>query len=217
MSDRHAPAEERIRAIISRLREAHPDATCALHHENPWQLLVATILSAQTTDERVNSITPELFARYPTPEALAAADRADIERIIKPLGFYRQKARYIHETAQKIVHDFGGEVPSTMEALLSLSGVARKTANVVLGVAFGKAEGVVVDTHVKRLAQRLGLTNATTPDKIERDLMALVPREAWIDISHLLIFHGRRVCDARRPRCAECVLNDLCPSADPPL
>lgn len=217
MSDRHSPPETRIHAIIERLRDAHPDATCALHHANPWQLLVATILSAQTTDERVNSITPELFARYPTPEALAAVDRAEIERIIKPLGFYRQKARYIHETAQKIVHDFGGEVPDSMDALLSLPGVARKTANVVLGVAFGKAEGVVVDTHVKRLAQRLGLTKAATPEKIERDLMRLVPREHWIDISHLLIFHGRRVCDARRPQCAACVLNDLCPSAEPAL
>lgn len=208
-----SPPAERLPEIIRRLRRVHPDARCALDHRNAFELLVATILSAQCTDERVNQVTPALFARYPTPAAMAAADRAELEEAIRPTGFYRNKARHIQEAAQRIAHDFGGEVPASMEALTTLPGVARKTANVVLGVAYGLAEGIVVDTHVARLANRLGLSRQTDPNKIEQDLMAITPREEWIDLAHLLIFHGRRVCTARKPDCPNCVLNDLCPSA----
>lgn len=208
-----APASERIGPIIERLRAAHPDAECALVHQNAYQLLMATILSAQCTDERVNQVTPVLFAAYPTPADLLAAPREDVEAIIRPTGFFRQKARFLQEASQRIVHEFGGAVPAELTDLLRLTGVARKTANVVLGVWYGKAEGVVVDTHVKRLSARLGLSAATTPEKIEEDLMQLVPRADWIDLSHLLIFHGRRVCTARKPDCAHCVVADLCPSA----
>ncbi len=207
------PPEARIGEIIRRLRIAHPDAHCELIHEDPWQLLVATILSAQCTDERVNKVTPVLFARFPTPKDVADADRAEIEEIIHSTGFYRNKARFIHEAAQRIAYDYDGEIPPDMQHLLELPGVARKTANVVLGVGFNIADGVVVDTHVKRIAKRLGLTDHSYPKKVERDLMALVPRQDWIDISHLLIFHGRRICKARKPACAACPLNDLCPSA----
>ncbi|MCI0398282.1 MAG: endonuclease III [Chloroflexi bacterium] len=209
------PAAGRIGDIIHRLRQAHPDARCALNHENPLQLLVATILSAQCTDERVNMVTPVLFARYPTAADLATAEREELEEIIRSTGFYRQKARFVQETCQILVRQHGGEVPADMVALLALKGVARKTANVVLGVAFGLAEGIVVDTHVKRLSGRLGLTAESDPEKIERDLMVLVPRQEWISIAHLLIFHGRRVCHARKPDCAHCTLYDLCPSALP--
>ena len=208
-----APAAARLPAIMRRLRRAHPDAHCALHYETPLQLLVATILSAQCTDERVNQVTPELFAHYPNAAVFAASDRAELEEMIRSTGFFRQKARYIQETCQRLVQEHGGEVPGDLEALLQLTGVARKTANVVLGEIFGIAEGVVVDTHVKRLSQRLGLTEAETAAKIEVDLMELVPRSQWIEIAHLLIFHGRRVCSARNPQCASCVLNDLCPAA----
>ncbi len=207
------PPEARIGEIIRRLRIAHPDAHCELIHEDPWQLLVATILSAQCTDERVNKVTPVLFERFPTPKAMADANRAEIEAIVRPTGFYRNKARFIHEAAQRIAYDYDGEIPPDMQHLLALPGVARKTANVVLGVGFNIADGVVVDTHVKRIAKRLGLTDHSDPKKVERDLMALVPRQDWIDISHLLIFHGRRICKARKPACALCPLNDLCPSA----
>ncbi|MCB8917597.1 MAG: endonuclease III [Ardenticatenaceae bacterium] len=207
-----APAGERLPFILQRLRQAHPDAHCALNYDNPLQLLVATILSAQCTDERVNQVTPVLFARYPDASALAAANRAALEEVVRSTGFYRQKARYIQETAHLLVTQHGEQVPDEMAALLMLPGVARKTANVVLGEIYGKAEGVVVDTHVKRLSQRLGLTTATTPEKIEQDLMALLPRSAWIEISHLLIFHGRRICAARRPDCAHCPLLALCPA-----
>lgn len=207
------PAEARIGEIVARLRAEYPDAECALFHDDAFQLLVATILSAQCTDERVNSVTPALFARYPTPAEMAAADRETIETLIRPAGFFRQKARFIQESSHTIVHEFGGEVPSTIEDLLKLTGVARKTANVVLGVWYGKAAGVVVDTHVKRLSTRLGLTEATTPEKIEVDLMGLLPQSDWIDFSHLLIFHGRQVCTARKPDCPQCVLLNLCPSA----
>jgi endonuclease-3 len=207
------PAAERLPELLRRLRERHPDAHCELNYDSAWQLLVATILSAQTTDVRVNSVTPALFARFAGPADMAGADRAELEALIRPTGFFRQKARFLHETAQRITHQFDGQVPATMDELLTLSGVARKTANVVLGEIFGIAEGVVVDTHVKRLANRLGLTEQTDPTKVEADLMALVPGEAWIDISHLLIFHGRRVCDARKPDCAQCSLTDLCPAA----
>ena len=208
-----APAAARLPEIIARLRHAHPDAHCALKYETPLQLLVATILSAQCTDERVNQVTPDLFEKYPDVMAFAAADRAELEEAIHSTGFYRQKARYIQESSQRLLEEHGGEVPDDLDDLLQLTGVARKTANVVLGEIYGVAEGVVVDTHVKRLSQRLGLTAETTPAKIERDLMELVPREEWIEIAHLLIFHGRRVCDARNPDCPNCTLNDLCPSA----
>ncbi len=210
----HSPASARLPEIINRLRLAHPDARCALDHGNAYELLIATILSAQCTDERVNMVTPALFASYPTPRDLAEADRADIEEAIRSTGFYRNKAKHIQEAAQRIAFDYGGETPASMEELVSLPGVARKTANVVLGVAYGIADGIVVDTHVDRLAHRLGLTTQNDPNKIERDLMAITPRAEWIDLAHLLIFHGRRVCAARKPNCANCVLNDLCPSAE---
>jgi endonuclease-3 len=208
------PAKERLPLLISRLRQAHPDAKCELAHEDTLQLLVATILSAQCTDDRVNKVTPALFAAYPTAADFVAADRENLELFIHSTGFFRQKARFIQESCTLIAHKHGGQVPDEMDDLLALTGVARKTANVVLGVGYGKAEGVVVDTHVKRLSQRLGLTQESTPEKIEQDLMSLVPQQDWIDISHLLIFHGRRVCSARKPDCAACTLNDLCPSAD---
>jgi endonuclease-3 len=208
-----AALQARTVEIISRLKQAHPDAHCELNHENALQLLIATILSAQCTDVRVNMVTPALFARYETAKDFANADREALEDIIHSTGFFRQKARFIQESTQAIVAEHGGQVPADMKDLLALTGVARKTANVVLGVAFGIAEGIVVDTHVKRISRLLGLTKETTPTAIEKDLMKLVPREDWINFSHLLIFHGRRVCIARRPDCPNCTLNDLCPSA----
>ncbi|MFW5943249.1 MAG: endonuclease III [Chloroflexota bacterium] len=208
-----APATERYPEIVRRLRRAHPDAHCALNYETPLQLLIATILSAQCTDVRVNKVTPALFEQFPDAAAFAAADRAALEEAIRSTGFYRQKARYIQESCQRLLQEHGGEVPDDLDDLLQLTGVARKTANVVLGEIYGIAEGVVVDTHVKRLSQRLGLSKARTADKVEKDLMALLPRELWIEISHLLIFHGRRICDARKPLCGRCTLADLCPSA----
>lgn len=208
-----APATERITPLIARLHEAYPDAECALHHRNAFELLVATILSAQCTDERVNKVTPALFARFPTPQAMAGADRDELETLIRSTGFYHNKAKNIQGAAQRIVSAYDGVVPQTMEELLTLPGVARKTANVVLGVVFAIADGVVVDTHVKRLANRLGLTMQADPEKIERDLQAITPKAEWINLSHLLIFHGRQVCDARKPNCAGCTLRDLCPSA----
>jgi endonuclease III len=208
-----APAAERINPIIQRLHQAYPAAECALHHHNAFELLVATILSAQCTDERVNKVTPALFACFPTPEAMAGADIAEIEALIRSTGFYHNKAKNIQGAAQRIVSAYGGVVPQTMEELLTLAGVARKTANVVLGVVYGIADGIVVDTHVKRLANRLALTSQTAPEKIERDLQAITPRSEWINLSHLLIFHGRQLCDARKPACAVCSLVDLCPSA----
>lgn len=208
-----APAGERWPEIVRRLRKAHPDAHCALNYETPLQLLVATILSAQCTDVRVNKVTPALFRRFPDAEAFAAADRAELEEAIRSTGFYRQKARYIQETCQRLLQEHGGNVPQDLDDLLQLTGVARKTANVVLGEIFGIAEGIVVDTHVKRLSLRLGLTVEKSATKVEKDLMALLPRELWIEISHLLIFHGRRICEARTPKCGECTLSDLCPSA----
>ena len=207
------PASGRITPIIARLHQAYPDAECALHHRNAFELLVATILSAQCTDERVNKVTPALFARFPTPEAMAGADREELETLIRSTGFYHNKAKNIQGAAQRIVGAYGGVVPQTMDELLTLPGVARKTANVVLGVVFKIADGVVVDTHVKRLSNRLGLTTQSDPEKIERDLQAITPKAEWINLSHLLIFHGRQVCDARKPACAACTLNDLCPSA----
>ena len=207
-----SPPAERMPEIIRRLRQTHPDAKCALDHHNAYELLVATILSAQCTDERVNMVTPSLFARYPDAQAMAAADRAELEEAIRSTGFYRNKAKHIQEASQIIAFDYGGEVPAEMDKLTTLPGVARKTANVVLGVSYQIADGIVVDTHVQRLANRLGLSDKSDTNKIEQDLMAITPRDEWIDLAHLLIFHGRRVCNARKPDCANCTLNDLCPS-----
>lgn len=208
-----APATERISEIIRLLHETYPDIRCELNFSNALELLVATILSAQCTDVRVNMVTPALFARYPTAQAYAEAEIGELEEMIRSTGFYHNKAKSIQSAARRLVEVYGGEVPADMKELLTLSGVARKTANVVLGNVFGIADGVVVDTHVKRLAGRLALTSETTPEKIERDLMLLVPREEWIDISHLLIFQGRRICNARKPNCIECTIQHLCPSA----
>jgi endonuclease-3 len=199
--------------ILERLRAAYPDAQCALHHGNAFELLCATILSAQCTDARVNLVTPVLFSRYPTPQALAAARLEDVERIILSTGFFRNKTKSLIGMAQALVAEHGGEVPHTMEELRVLPGVGRKTANVILGNAFGINEGVTVDTHVTRLSRLLGLSRQDDPIKIEQDLMPLFPRDDWGLLSHLLIFHGRQVCIARRPRCGECVLVNLCPSA----
>jgi len=208
-----APAAERLGAIVRLLRVEYPDATCALDHHNALQLLIATILSAQCTDERVNKVTPALFARYPDAQTLAGADREELEEIVRSTGFYRNKAKNIQEACRRIVAEYGGQVPDSMAELLTLPGVARKTANVVLGTAYHLADGIVVDTHVKRLSQRLGLTTHDDPEKIERDLMAITLQDDWIDLSHLLIFHGRRICDARKPNCASCVIRPLCPSS----
>jgi endonuclease-3 len=197
--------------VVKQLRKAYPDAACALEHQSPLQLLVATILSAQCTDARVNQVTPGLFARYPAVSDLATASRNDLEEIIRSTGFFRNKAKSIQGAAAKIDSDFRGEVPRTMEELLSLPGVARKTANVVLGTAFGIAVGFVVDTHVFRLSHRLGFASGKNPEQVEQELMKLVPREDWIDLAHILIHHGRRVCAARKPDCASCVVSSLCP------
>jgi endonuclease III len=208
-----AALADRAAAILHRLKQEYPDARCALDHGNAYQLLVATILSAQCTDARVNMVTPGFFARYPTPEALARADRSEVEDLIRSTGFFRNKTRSLIGMAQALVADHGGDVPRTMEQLRVLPGVGRKTANVVLGNAFGINEGVTVDTHVTRLSRLLGLTRHDDPAKIEQDLMQLFPRDDWALLSHLLIFHGRQVCIARRPRCPACALADLCPSA----
>jgi endonuclease-3 len=208
-----AAKAERAKIILRRLSREYPDARCALDHVDAYQLLVATILSAQCTDARVNLVTPAFFARYPTPDELARADRAEVEEIIRSTGFFRNKTRSLIGMAQALVADQHGQVPRTMEELRVLPGVGRKTANVVLGNAFGINEGVTVDTHVTRLSRLLGLTRHDDPLKIEQDLMPLFPRKDWALLSHLLIFHGRQVCIARRPRCPECVLADLCPSA----
>ena len=201
----------RSSAILQRLRKAYPDARCALDHENPLQLLVATILSAQCTDARVNRVTPALFERYPTVEDYADSDRDELEQRVHSTGFYRNKAKAIHGAAAKIVSDYGGIVPQTMDELLTLPGVARKTANAVLGNAFGIASGVVVDTHVFRLSHRMGLVEAKTAEKVEAKLIELVPRAEWIDTSHLMIHHGRAVCPARAPQCDACLVEALCP------
>jgi len=204
----------RVRAILKKLDEAYPAATCELKHENAFQLLVATILSAQSTDVTVNQVTPALFRKYPTPAALAYANPSEVEREIHSTGFFRNKTKSIMGASKKIVEEFHGEVPRTMEELLTLPGVARKTANVVLGTAFGIASGVVVDTHVMRLSGRLDLTKNTDPKKIEQDLMQVIPRDKWILFAHQLIWHGRRVCHARKPKCIECNLDALCYSKD---
>lgn len=205
--------ESRSRAvqIAGKLRREYPDAECALVHENAFQLLIATILSAQCTDARVNIVTADLFAKWPTPEALAAAPIRGLEKTIQSAGFFRTKAKNIHNCCTKLVEEHGGEVPKELEKLVGLPGVGRKTANVVLGTAHGIATGVVVDTHVTRLCQRLGLTQHTDAVKIERDLIEQLPRREWIMFSHRLIHHGRRICKARKPLCDECVLKELCP------
>jgi endonuclease III len=206
----------RARIVADRLAEEYPGTAtelCALDHSNPYELLVATILSAQTTDERVNMVTPALFKKYPTPQAMAKAPLPALEKLVKSTGFFRQKAKSVQGSAAALIERFGGEIPKTIAELTTLPGVARKTANVVLGTAYGIAEGVVVDTHVQRLAMRLGLTRKTDPKDIEADLMKVVPQEHWIRLSHQLIWHGRRVCFARKPNCDGCALAPFCPSA----
>lgn len=199
--------------VIAALHRAYPDAACALTHHDPFELLVATILSAQCTDVRVNLVTPKLFAAYPDAAGMSRAGQEELESIIRSTGFYRNKAKSIRGASSRIVEEFGGRVPKTMDELLTLPGVARKTANVVLGVGYGIADGVVVDTHVERLSRRLGLSKGKNPEAIERDLMKVVPRERWIEISHLLIDHGRQVCKARKPACDRCPVAAHCPSA----
>lgn len=208
--------KQRALEILIRLKRLYPDAQCTLTYETPVQLLVATILSAQCTDERVNKVTPELFRRFPDAPSMAAADLADIETLVKSTGFYRNKAKNIQAACRMIVEQFGGEVPQVMEDLLKLPGVARKTANVVSANAYGVNLGVTVDTHVKRLSYRLGLTKETDPVRVERDLMRLLPQPDWENWSIRLIYHGRQVCNARNPRCELCALADLCPSANLP-
>ena len=207
-------SEPKTRAdeIVKRLKIEYPDAHCALEHTNAFELLISTILSAQCTDERVNMVTENLFRKYRTPHDYVAVAAAELETDIHSTGFYRNKAKNIQAACRKIIENFGGEIPQTMDELLTLNGVARKTANVVLGNAFGIASGVVVDTHVSRVSQRLVLTTETTPEKIENDLSELVEREDWILFPHLLISHGRKICQARKPKCPECVLADVCPS-----
>jgi endonuclease-3 len=207
-------APERITAILKGLDEAYPNAECALTHSSPWELLVATILSAQCTDVRVNMVTPELFRRFPTPEAMAKATLPEIEALIRTAGFFHNKAKSIQGAARKIVDSFDGQVPQTLAELITIPGAARKTANVVLGVCFGKAEGVVVDTHVFRITHRLGLAKSDTPQKVEQELMQILPKSRWIAFSHQIISHGRQVCDARKPKCDCCNLEQLCHSDD---
>jgi endonuclease III len=206
--------EARVAAILKALDEAYPDARCALHHRTPWELLVATILSAQCTDVRVNMVTPELFKRFPTPAAMAKAKLPELEELIRTTGFFRNKAKSIQGAAKKITEDFGGKVPETLAELITIPGTGRKTANVVLGVSFGKAEGVVVDTHVFRISKRLELAKGDTPEKVEQELMQVLPRDRWIRFSHQVIQHGRAVCTARNPKCKECNLETLCRSKD---
>ena len=211
---KQALAPDRIRAILDLLAAAYPRAECALDHKDAWQLLVATILSAQCTDARVNMVTPVLFKKYPKPADMATAPIDDIKDIIRPTGFYNNKAKSIQGAASKILTDFNGKVPRKMEELLTVPGAARKTANVVLGVAYGIAVGVVVDTHVLRLSRRLELTPQTTPEKVEQDLMKIIPQDHWIAFSHEMIHHGRQVCIARKPRCVDCTLEKVCNSSD---
>ncbi len=214
MSRANGPSKDpktQARQVCSALARAYPEATCALTHKNPYQLLVATILSAQCTDVRVNMVTPELFRRFPDAAALARAEPGELEALIRSTGFFRAKTRSLLAMAGQVVERHGGQIPRDLDALTALGGVGRKTANVVLGTAFGIASGIVVDTHVKRLARRLGLTSRQTPEQIERDLMEVVPRRQWVDLSHRLIWHGRRVCLARRPQCDRCTLASICP------
>src|SRR5229473_5440309 len=213
MRETKSQLKERTKEIIRLLKRAHPDAHCALNHSSAFELLIATILSAQCTDERVNIVTADLFRKYRKPEDYLKVPATELQQDIRTTGFFRNKTKSIQGACRMLVEDFNGQVPKTMEELLQLPGVARKTANVVLGVAYGIAAGIVVDTHVSRLSQRLGLTKNKDAGKIEQDLMELVPRKDWIIFSHLLIFHGRRVCKARRPFCEECVVESLCPSS----
>ena len=207
-------APDRVAEILARLDQLYPAVTCALTHASAWELVVATILSAQSTDINVNRVTPELFHKYPTVQAFAAITPVQLEPDVRSTGFFRNKSKSVVGAAKKIVADFGGQVPDDMEKLLTLPGVARKTANVVLGSWFGKAEGVVVDTHVHRISRRLELTTQNDPVKIEQDLMKVIPREKWILFSHQIIWHGRKLCIARKPKCAECALENLCHAGD---
>lgn len=207
-----APA--RIAAILKGLDEAYPNVECALTHSSPWELLVATILSAQCTDVRVNMVTPELFRRFPTPAAMAKATLPDLESLIRTTGFFRNKAKSIQGAARRIVSDFKSQVPQTLAELVAIPGAARKTANVVLGVCYGKAEGIVVDTHVLRIARRLGVAKRETPQTVEQELMHILPQDRWIAFSHQLIHHGRQVCAARKPKCDQCNLEQLCHAKD---
>ena len=207
------PPSKRIGEILKRLKASYPDATCSLHYSTAFELLVATILSAQCTDERVNFVTKTLFKKYTKPEDYLKVPEEELQNDIRTTGFFRNKTKSIRGTSKKLIENFGGKVPSTMEELLTLPGVARKTANVVLGNVFHIADGIVVDTHVRRVSQRLGLTKQIDPEKIEQDLMKLVPKKDWIPFSHRIILHGRHVCKAQKPDCYNCILNDLCPSS----
>ena len=211
MKEKLAQKKDRTGTIIRKLKRYYPDAHCALHHSNPLELLVATILSAQCTDERVNKSTPDIFAAYKTADDYATAPLADIEHHLRSINFFRSKAKALKGMGEKLRDEFGGEVPREMDQLTHLPGVGRKTANVVLGNAFGIATGIVVDTHVKRLSYRLGLTQQKTPEKVETDLLTLVPKKDWVLISHLLITHGRQICKARTPECEKCFLEGDCP------
>jgi len=211
---RNPLAPERVAAILDILRKTYPGVVCALHHRSAWELTVATILSAQCTDVRVNLVTPALFKAFPTPKAMAAASLPELEELIRTTGFFRNKAKSIQGAAKIVVEEFGGKVPQTMEEILRLPGVARKTGNVVLGSWFKVSSGVVVDTHVLRISRRLELTKETTPEKVERDLMRVIPQDRWIDFSHEIIHHGRQICVARKPRCVDCTLEKLCNSLD---
>jgi len=204
----------RVGAILEELRKTYPNVICALNHKNAWELTVATILSAQCTDVRVNMVTPKLFKAFPTPKAMAAASLPELEELIRTTGFFRNKAKSIQGAARVVTEEFGGKVPQTMEQILTLPGVARKTGNVVLGSWYEIAVGVVVDTHVMRLSRRLELTQETAPEKVERDLMSIIPQDRWIAFSHELIHHGRQICVARKPKCLDCTLERLCNSAD---
>ena len=207
-------APERIAAILDGLRKAYPDAVCALNHRSAWELLVATILSAQCTDVRVNLATPALFKAFPTPKAMAAASLPELEELVRTTGFFRNKSKSIKGAGRVVAEEFGGEVPRTMDEMLRIPGAARKTANVVLGSWYGIAVGIVVDTHVLRISRRLELTKEIAPEKVEQDLMRVIPQAKWIEFSHQIIFHGRQICVARKPRCADCTLERLCNSSD---
>ena len=216
--ERETPGEKRKRAalIYRRLDKAYPDAKCALNFTTPLEMVISTVLSAQSTDAMVNKVTPALFAKYPTPEAYLASAPGELEKVIHSTGFFNQKAKSIRGLCRVIVEEFDGQVPDTMEGLLRLPGVARKTANIVLGNSFGKVEGIAVDTHVHRLARRLGFSDQDDPNKVERDLMALFPKKRWFRLTYLLIEHGRAICQAKRPLCEECVVNDRCPASRVP-
>ncbi len=208
------PSPDHVKKVRERLAKAIPDPQCEIDFEEPWHLLIGTILSAQSTDRMVNSVTPKLFARWPTPAALGDADQADVEIVVKSTGFFRNKARAIRQTSQAIAAEHGGEVPRDLDALVALPGVARKTANLVMGTAFGIPTGMIVDTHAGRVSRRLGLTTETNPVKVENDLCALFHKRSWIDLSHRLVLHGRYVCLAKVPRCELCPLNEICPSRE---